>query len=73
MASLDCKVIIEALDTIGEVSRVVTCMGVTVAARSLDEYESSGVTAVLNWSTQRLDNCLNVLKGAMLQEGKAPN
>ncbi|MGY2237587.1 hypothetical protein ACW9ID_21435 [Pseudomonas gingeri] len=63
MASLDCK-IIEALDTIDEVSRVVTCMGVTVAARALDEYESSGVTAVLNWSTQRQLECV---------EGRCPS
>ena len=65
--------IIEALDTIDEVSRVVICMGVAVASRPLDEYESSGVTAVLRWSAQRLDDSLNVLKGAVFQDDKAPN
>lgn len=72
MASLDYK-IIEALDTIDEVSCVVTCMGAAVAARALDEFESSGVTAVLRWSTQRLDDSLNVLKAAVFQDGRAPN
>ena len=55
------RMMIEALDTIDEVARVVTSISVTVAARALDEYESSGVTAVLEWSTQRLRESLVVL------------
>ncbi len=72
MAILGCK-LIDALDTIDEVSRVITCMGVAVAARALDEYESSGVTVALHWSTQRLVDCSNILRDLVLQDGKAPN
>jgi len=67
------RMMIEALDTIDEVARVVTSMSITVAARSLDEYESSGVTAVLDWSTQRLRESLAVLGGTAAHKGKAPN
>jgi hypothetical protein len=59
---------IEALDTLDEVARVVTSIGIAVSARPLDEYESSGVNAVLDWSTQRLRDSLQILGDAVDQD-----
>jgi hypothetical protein len=48
------RTVIAARDTMDEVARVISFMGLAVGASSLNEYERSGAQTVHEWAAERL-------------------
>lgn len=54
---MDERTIIQTRDVIEEIAKVIMSLSVSVGARPLNEEESGGVVATMNWSHGRLLEC----------------